>query len=72
MQEFAYEPDWEDIDELKYFITYDYKFKIVETDWNRWMQRDNIYFESEEQIQACIDAVGKDRIKKYYFRIKED
>lgn len=32
---------------------------------------DGIYFESAEKAQECVKAVGKDRIKKYYLRIKE-
>lgn len=32
---------------------------------------DEIYFKSEEDAKACIEAVGEDRIKKYYFETKE-
>ena len=31
----------------------------------------SIYFKSSSDINACIEAVGEDRIKKYYFGIKE-
>lgn len=37
-----------------------------------WTCKTNdIYFKSEEDAEACIEAVGKDRIKKYYLRIEE-
>lgn len=31
-----------------------------------------IYFESKEKAEEAIKAVGEDRIKKYYLRVKED
>lgn len=31
----------------------------------------NIYFSSEEQAQKCIDAIGEERLKKYYFCVEE-
>ncbi|MBS4461216.1 hypothetical protein JXA27_01365 [Aerococcaceae bacterium zg-B36] len=30
-----------------------------------------LYFESEEIAQEAIDAVGEDRVKKYYLRVEE-
>ena len=30
-----------------------------------------LYFESKEKAQESIDAVGEERIKKYYFGVKE-
>ena len=32
---------------------------------------DEIYFTSEENAKACIEAVGEDRIKKYYLRVED-
>ena len=32
---------------------------------------DEIYFKSKEDAKACIEAVGEDRIKKYYLRIED-
>lgn len=31
----------------------------------------DIYFESTEKVKECIKAIGEDRIKKYYLRVKE-
>lgn len=31
----------------------------------------NIYFSSEEQAQKAIDAIGEERLKKYYFEVEE-
>ena len=29
-----------------------------------------IYFETKQQAQACVNAVGKERIKRYYLEVK--
>lgn len=31
----------------------------------------NIYFSSDEQAQKAINAIGKERLKKYYFCVEE-
>lgn len=31
----------------------------------------NIYFATEEDAQAAIDAIGEDRLKKYYFMMED-
>lgn len=31
----------------------------------------NIYFSSKEQVQKAIDAIGEERLKKYYFCVEE-
>jgi hypothetical protein len=31
----------------------------------------NIYFSSKEQAQKAIDAIGEERLKKYYFCVEE-
>ncbi len=36
------------------------------------MKLGTLYFRSEEAAKAAVKAVGEDRVKKYYLRIKED
>ena len=72
MQEFAYEPDWENLNTIKYRIDYSYAYEQLRIDYYTSLNLSNICFKTGEQAQACIDSVGKERIKKYYFRIKED
>ena len=31
----------------------------------------NLYFSSKEQAQKAIDAIGEDRLKKYYFCVED-
>ena len=44
--------------DIHYGNTYSYK-------------KDTISFKSLDDAKACVEAVGEDRIKKYYFRIRE-
>lgn len=50
-----------------------YKHNIDEVCVELWtsMRDDSIYFESRERVLEAIKAVGVDRIKKYYLRVKE-
>lgn len=57
--------------ETNYSICYNNKDAHINTwSWS-FRQFDALYFESEEKAQACIDAIGEERLKKYYFNVKE-
>ena len=54
-----------------YYIYYDYGMDKVIID-KYYSVSDGIpYFESEEIAQKVIDEIGKDRLKKYWFRVIE-
>ena len=72
MKEFSFEQDWNNKYQRKYFLYYNCDGADIEIDFYVSTAYDVIYFNSKEQAQACIDSVGQERIKKYYFRIKED
>lgn len=60
-----------DRDNFHYFIYYDIycgKVSISEC-WDSKL--DCIYFESRKKAQQAIDAVGEERIKKYYLEVEE-
>lgn len=46
-----------------------FKDNEITTGSNFAMQYDVIYFESKEKVEEAIEAVGEDRIRKYYFGI---
>ena len=71
MKEFAFEPDWNDVSQLKFCIYYNYRIEAIKIDYYYTDKYVDIYFESAEKAQECINAVGADRIKKYYFRVEE-
>lgn len=72
MQGFAFEPDWSDLKQRKYHIQYDCDNEVILINHcTSIMADDTIYFESERQAKSCIFAVGKERLKRYYFRVKD-
>lgn len=77
LQKFAYESNEEEIDwnnekQSKFFLYFDYYLKRVRINsCLNWLYIPfNIYFNSEKTAKRAIEAVGEDRIKKYFFNIK--
>lgn len=65
------EIDWYDHCVLKYYIQYDYvnnKLNIVSTRYSK-SNISSMYFTSDKIAQAAIEAIGEERIKKYYFEV---
>lgn len=63
--------DWYDHCVLKYYIQYDYvnnKLNIVSTRYSK-SNISSMYFTSDKIAQAAIEAIGEERIKKYYFEV---
>lgn len=66
-----YEIDWHNIKQMKIYLGYDCQCDEFFFDRTfSYINAKEIYFTSEKITQAAIDAVGEDRIKKYYFRVK--
>ena len=82
LEKFAYENnekeiDWNDINQAKYHLVGVFGdkennyIKICST----FMLKElpfNIYFISEEIARKAIETIGEERIKKYYFGVKEE
>ncbi len=54
-----------------YYIYYDFDEHFVDTCWTKESACAELYFAAEKDADLAIEAVGEDRIKKYYLRIKE-
>lgn len=63
--------EWKDNKTQKYYIVYRYSDDHIRSILTYTSKDSVLYFESPEKIQEAIDAVGEDRIKKYYFGVKE-
>lgn len=65
--------DWNNEKQSKFFLYFDYYLKRVRiTSCLNWLYLPfNIYFNSEKIAKRAIEAVGEDRIKKYYFNVEE-
>lgn len=44
----------------------------IEYDYWRYKNHGNIYFDTKYLAQKAIDEIGKERMKKYYFRTEEE
>lgn len=63
--------EWKDNKTQKYYIVYRYSGDYIRSILTYTSKDSVLYFESPEKIQEAIDAVGEERIKKYYFGVKE-
>lgn len=63
--------EWKDNKTQKYYIVYRYSGDYIRSILTYTSKDSVLYFESPEKIQEAIDAIGEERIKKYYFGVKE-
>ena len=63
--------EWKDNKTQKYYIVYRYSDDYIRSILTYTSKDGVLYFESKEKAQEAIDAVGEERIKKYYFGVKE-
>ena len=78
LQKFAYENnegeiDWKNFNQCKYKIFYDAEDEDLYVDYSIQCESEpfNIYFTSFKVAKKAIEAVGEDRIKKYYFNVED-
>lgn len=81
LEKFAYENNEEEavmvfthLLKAKYFFRMEIKSKkiqVVSSPTQEYLPF-NIYFDSEEIARKAIENIGEDRIKKYYFGVKEE
>ena len=62
--------EWKDNKTQKYYIVYRYSGDYIRSILTYTSKDSVLYFESPEKIQEAIDAVGEDRVKKYYLGVK--
>ena len=79
LEKFAFENNekeiyWNDVNQTKYYLGMFQSDKIIAVfSTYKWCYTPfNIYFTSEEIAKKAIETIGEDRIKKYYFGIKDE
>ncbi len=63
--------EWEKTNLPKYYLYFDCNNYVISIGSMCFSKRNDIYFETEEKAQEAIEAVGEDRVKKYYLGVKE-
>lgn len=66
------EINWNEDNQFKYFLYYNYVTSDIFVGDNQFSKRAITYFSSKEIAHKAIDAIGADRLKKYYFEVKEN
>lgn len=79
LEKFAFENnekeiDWNDVNQTKYYLGMFQSDKIIAVfSTYKWCYTPfNIYFTSEEIAEKAIETIGEERIKKYYFGVKDE
>ena len=64
--------EWNNIENDKWCIMYNYANKEICFSCHSSLQIETIYFSSKEIAQKAMEYIGEDRLKKYYFEIQEE
>lgn len=66
------EEDWENEAVAKYYIIYDNVADVVRIyTTGYYLVANQVYASNMESLYKAIEAIGEDRLKKYYFGVKE-
>lgn len=66
------ELDWNNRDQDKYYIFYNCEHREIDWHWESLTKTKLIHFSGVKVIRGAIEAIGEDRIKKYYLGVVED
>ena len=80
LEKFAFENnneeeiDWNDDGQKKFFLYYSYSANQVLVNYVISMNENpfNVYFTSESIAEKSVETIGEERIKKYYFGVKDE
>lgn len=75
LQRFAKENNekinWNNSEEQKYFLAYDFNCGIVTIEYtNMKIKLSTIYFSSIEIAKKAVETIGEQKLKKYYFEVE--
>ena len=62
-----WKPDWNDKNQLKYYISYNYEKNTFEIEYCRYINSELIYFSSRENAEKAIEIIGKEELKYALF-----
>lgn len=64
--------DWSNVNQFKWSIKYDNKYKRIMYSWTRHLiDLNQIYFSSEKIARDAVKEIGEDNITKYLFGVNE-
>lgn len=57
------------VNDYNYEFYFNYEEQKIIYDWNRVYKNTSLFFPSEETARQAVQAVGEDRVKKYYLGV---
>ena len=63
--------EWCDIGIKKYFIYFSFYKNVMDFGFSIGYKERHLYFESCEKVKEAIEAVGEERVKKYYLGVEK-
>ena len=66
-----FKPDWEDIDQCKYYLYYNHYDRKLNIGSSNTCQHGGDYFERKKALENLITHFGEDDVKKYYLGIED-
>ena len=61
-----WKPDWNDVNQLKYFISYNHRNKTLDIFSRHYLDSGKIYFSSRENAEKAIEIIGKEELKQFF------
>ena len=61
-----WKPDWNDRNQLKYYILYNYEKNIFEIEYCRYINSELIYFSSIENAEKAIKIIGEKELRQFF------
>ena len=70
LKKYAEDREW-DVNNDHYFITWDYAIDNIAYHIHSTLKHADIYFESEERAMEAVEAVGEDRVRRFYLEVED-
>ena len=58
--------DWNDVNQLKYFISYNHRNKTLDIFSCYYLDSGKIYFSSRENAEKAIEIIGEEELKQFF------
>ena len=62
----GWKPDWNDMNQSKYFISYNHRNKTLDIFSRHYLDSGRIYFSSRENTEKAIEIIGEEELKQFY------
>jgi hypothetical protein len=58
--------DWNDVNQSKYFISYNHRNKTLDIFSRHYLDSGKIYFSSRENAEKAIEIIGEEELKQFF------